>query len=63
MRSIDKARESRRIAETASRGEQPDRLVAPEFVERMFADRQKLDVGVTHIDDIRDELIGRVRHR
>ena len=47
---IDEARESRGLAEAASRGEQADRLVAPGFVERMLADRQKLDMGVAHIE-------------
>ena len=58
VRSIDEARERRRIAEAASRSEQADRLVAPGFVERMLADRQKLDVGVAHSGDVGDELLG-----
>ena len=58
VRSIDEARECRRIAEAAGRSEQADRLVAPGFVERMLADRQKLEVCVAHIGDVRDKLLG-----
>src|SRR5277367_3111502 len=48
VRPIDEAREGGRIAETAGRGKQADRLVAPGFIEWMLADRQKLDMGVAH---------------
>ena len=58
VRAIDEAGEAGRLAEAAGRREQADRLVAPGFVERMLADRQKLDVGVAHIGDVRDELVG-----
>ena len=58
VRSIDEAREGGRIAEAAGRREQADRLVAPGFVERMLADRQKLEMGVAHLGDVGDELIG-----
>src|SRR6185312_4471793 len=59
MRPIDEAGERRWLAEAAGRREQADRLVAPGCVERMLADRQKLDMSVAHPDDIRDELIGK----
>ena len=58
MRSIHEAREGGRIAEAPGRRKQADRLVAPGFVERMLADRQKLEMGVAHVGDVRDELIG-----
>ena len=58
MRSIDEARERRRIAKPAGRRKQAYRLVTPGFVERMLADRQKLDVRVAHSEDVRDELVG-----
>src|SRR6202044_1274379 len=51
------AGESGRLAETSGWRKQADRLVAPGFVERMLADRQKLDMGVTHIRDVGDELV------
>ena len=63
MRPVDEAGESRRLAEAPGRREQADRLVAPGLVERMLADRQKLDVGVAQIGDVRDELRRRVRRR
>ena len=49
VRAIDEAGERRRVAEAAGRREQADRLIAPGFVERMLADRQKLDMGVAHV--------------
>ena len=63
VRAVDEAGESRRLAEAAGRRKQADRLVAPGFVERMLADRQKLDVGVAHVRDVGDELRRPVRRR
>ncbi len=58
MGAVDEAGESGRLAEAARRSEEADRLVAPGLVERMLADRQQLDMGVAHVGDIRDELVG-----
>ena len=58
VRPVDKPGEARRLAEPARRRKQAERLVAPRFVERMLADRQKLDVRVAEAGDIGDELVG-----
>ena len=58
VRAVDEAREARRFAESAGRRKKTDRLVAPGLVERMLADRQKLEMGVTHPRGVRDQLVG-----
>src|SRR5690606_1461059 len=45
VRTIDKAREVRRTAETAGRCVKSDRLIAPGTGKGVLADRQTLDVG------------------
>ena len=59
VRSIHEAREGGRVAEPPGRSEEADRLVAPGLVERMLTDRQKLEMGVAHLGDVGDELIGK----
>ncbi len=58
MGAVDEAGESGRLAEAARRSEEADRLVAPGLVERMLADRQKLDMSVSHVGDVGNELVG-----
>ena len=58
MRTIDEAREARRIAEAAGRREQADRLIAPGGIERMLGDRQQFEMGEAQIDDIGDQRVG-----
>ena len=58
MAAVDEARERRRIAVAAGRGEQPDRLVAPRAVERILRDRQQLEMGEAHLGDVRHQPLG-----
>jgi hypothetical protein len=55
---INEALEVVRRTETARRGEKTQRLVAPRAVERMLGGGQKLDVSVSHLRDVRNELLG-----
>ena len=57
MRAIDETGKPCGLAKSARRREEPDRLVAPGFVKRMLADRHKLDVGVSHVRRVGDQLI------
>ena len=45
-------------AEPARRGEETQWLVAPGAVERVLGRRQELDVGVAHLGDVGDQLVG-----
>src|SRR5271165_4613030 len=55
---VDEARKSGRVAESPGRRKQPDRLIAPGFVERMFRDRHQLYMSEAEICGIRDQLFG-----
>src|SRR5271166_5656707 len=55
---VDEARKSGWIAESPGRRKQPDRLIAPGFVERMFRDRHQLDMREAEIRGVRDQLFG-----
>ena len=56
--AVDKASEPHRVAEPGGRGIEAGGLVAPGRIIGMFADRQELDMGEAHVDDIGDELVG-----
>ena len=58
MAAVDEARERRRVAVAAGRGEQPDRLVAPRAVERILRDRQQLEMGEAHLGDVGHQPLG-----
>ena len=52
MTAIDQSAEFRRPAVAAGRREQAERLIAPRVPEGIFGDRQKLEMGKSHLDQI-----------
>ncbi len=54
---VDEGHEVDRSAVAGRRGEIPERLVSTGTVERMLRDGEKLDVGVSHLPDVGDELV------
>ncbi len=58
VRAVDEAGESLDVAEAGRRGIEAGRLVAPARVVRVLADRQELDMGEAHLDDIGDQPRG-----
>ena len=58
VEGVDETLEVVRRAEPARRGEETQRLVAPRAVEGVLGGRQELDVGVAHLCDVGDELLG-----
>ena len=55
MTAVDQRANSSGAAVAAGRGEQAERLVAPGAAERIFGDRQKLEMREAHFDHIRHE--------
>src|SRR3984957_3492971 len=55
---LDQGREILRAAKATCRRKKPGRLIAPRAVERMFADRKKLDMGKAHVMDVGRQLLG-----
>src|SRR5260370_10384530 len=60
MAGIHQSGKILRTAKTAGRRVQAGRLIAPRAVERVFADRQKFDVGEAEIADIARKLLRQV---
>ena len=60
VRAVDEARKALRVAEAGGRRIEPGRLVAPGRIVGMLGDRQELDMGEAHVDDIGDQLVGQL---
>ncbi len=58
VRAVDEARKALPVAIARGRRIEAGGLVAPARIVGIFADRQQLDMGEAHIDDIRQELFG-----
>ena len=57
---IDELHELVRGAVSGRRGEVPEHLVSPRTVERMFRHREEFDVGVSHLLDVGNEIVGQL---
>ena len=60
VRAVDEPGKAFRIAEPRGRRIKPGRLVAPGRIVGVFGDRQELDVGEAHVDDIGDQPLGQL---
>ena len=60
MARVDEVHELGRLAIARGRGVVAGGLVAPGAVKGMLHDRHELDVGVAHLADVVDELLGKV---
>ena len=60
MGPVHQPREARRIAEAPGGGEKAARLIAPGIVQRMLGDRHQLDMREAKIDDIGDQVGGKI---
>ena len=60
VRRIDKIAEIIRCSVAARHGEIARRLIPPGTVIGMLAQRHELDVGIVHVFDIGDELVGKI---
>ena len=58
--TIDEAAETHRIAEARRGRIQAHRLVAPGAIERVFADRQQLDVREAHLQRVGQQRVGQL---
>src|SRR5690606_11363662 len=56
MAFIDEVLKVIRVAKTRCRRKQSQRLISPGTIERMLHHRQQLDMGITHVEHIRDKL-------
>src|SRR5690242_7617506 len=53
MHRVHKALQTSRRSKSCGRCKQAERLVTPRAAEGMFGDRQQLDMGESHVDDVR----------
>ena len=60
MKFVNHIAEIVRIAETRSRREHAGNLIPPGSVQRMFGQRQKLDMRKAHVADIGDKIVGKL---
>src|SRR5215469_4024241 len=63
MAGVDEELKVRRAAVSACRRIEAGRLIAPRAVERMFRDRQELEMREAHLLDVWDENLGHLAIR